>query len=137
VTATARKRILLVEDDALSMKLMRDVLAASGYDTDEVTNGLDVFGHTEGVDLIVMDIGLPGLDGLEVTRRLKAASETRDIPVVAVTAYAMPDDERRVREAGCDVHLAKPLAYGAFVSIVHALLGDHEPQAETTAGTET
>ncbi len=118
-----RKRILLVEDDAISLKLMRDVLAAHGYDTEEATNGLDALARAdERIDLIVMDIGLPDLDGIEVTRRLKAAPATRGIPVVAVTAYAMPGDEKRVREAGCDVHLTKPLRFEHFVSVVRAFL---------------
>jgi two-component system cell cycle response regulator DivK len=127
-----RKRILLAEDDAVSLKLMRDALAASGYETEERTNGLDVLTRlaergpdpTTGVDLIVMDIGLPGLDGTEVTRRLKGAPATRDIPVVAVTAYAMPGDEQRVRAAGCDVYLTKPFSFVTFISVVRTLLGD-------------
>jgi two-component system cell cycle response regulator DivK len=126
-----RKRVLLVEDDAVSLKLMRDALVANGYETEELTNGLDVLPRlaetgvdpTTGVDLIVIDIGLPGLDGTEVTRRLKSTPGTRVIPVVAVTAYAMPGDERRARGAGCDVYLTKPLSFVAFISVVRALLG--------------
>ncbi len=119
-----RKRILLVEDDAISLKLMRDVLAAHGYETAEATTGYGALARAaERFDLVVMDIGLPDLDGVEVTRRLKAAPATRAIPVVAVTAYAMPADEQRVRDAGCDVHLTKPLRFGEFLAVVGDLLG--------------
>lgn len=117
-------RILLVEDDPVSLKLMRDVLQTSGYETGEVSNGLDALACVElfAPDLVVMDIGLPGLDGIETTRRLKAAPTTRAIPVVAVTAYAMPGDEERMRAAGCDAHLVKPFRFTEFVEVVRSLL---------------
>jgi two-component system, cell cycle response regulator DivK len=119
-----QKRILLVEDDPLSLKLMRDVLRAHGYETDEVSNGLEVMDRAIAcsADLVVMDIGLPGLDGREATRQMKAAPATRDIPVVVVTAFAMQGDEERMREAGCDAYLAKPLRFSELVDVVNGLL---------------
>ena len=120
------KRILLVEDDPISLKLMRDVLQASGYETEEATNGVDALARASqsAVDLIVMDIGLPRLDGVETTRRLRNAPATLTIPIVAVTAYAMPGDEERIRSAGCDAYLTKPLRFAEFMAVVHGLLAE-------------
>jgi two-component system cell cycle response regulator DivK len=118
--------VLLVEDDLVSLKLMRDVLRANGYETIETMNGADalVQAAASAVDLIVMDIGLPGMDGVEVTRRLKRAGDTMRVPIVAVTAYAMPGDEERMRVAGCDAYLTKPLRFADFVATVQALVTD-------------
>ena len=120
----SRKRVLLVEDDALSLKLMKDVLQAGGFDTNEVMNGAEALALASELapDLIVMDIGLPGLDGVSATRSLKESPETKKIPVLAVTAYAMPGDEERMRSAGCDAYLTKPLRFAEFVSLVQGLL---------------
>lgn len=119
-----QKRILLVEDDPLSLKLMRDVLRAHGYDTEEVSNGLEVMERAIACspDLVVMDIGLPGVDGCEATRQIKAGPETSGIPVVVVTAFAMQGDEERMRAAGCDAYLAKPLRFSELVEVVNGLL---------------
>ena len=116
-------RVLIVEDDALSLKLTRDVLQARGFETQETGDGREALSlaTATGVDLIVMDIGLPGMDGVEVTRLLKQDARTRAIPVVAVTALAMADDERRMREAGCDALLTKPVRLAELVSIVESL----------------
>lgn len=121
----AAAQILIVEDDPVSLKLMRDVLQANSYVTTEVSNGeeaLDIAARLKP-DLIVMDIRLPGIDGLEATRRLKETHETAAIPVVAVTAHAMPEDEARIRAAGCDAYLPKPLRFSEFVALVGRLLG--------------
>jgi two-component system cell cycle response regulator DivK len=117
-------RILLVEDDALSLKLMRDVLVANGYETDEATTGDAALEKVSRFhpDLIVMDIGLPGMDGVEATRQLKSGRSTSQLPVVAVTAYAMPGDEERMRGAGCDAYLTKPLQFSEFLRVVGDLL---------------
>ena len=121
----ATKCVLLVEDDALSLKLMRDVLIARGYSIAEATNGPDALELAKLAhhDLIVMDVGLPGMDGVEVTRRLKSDKATARVPVLAVTAYAMPGDEDRMREAGCDEFLTKPLSFALFVTLVDFLSG--------------
>lgn len=116
--------ILIVEDDRVSRKMVRDALQAGGYGTEEVDSGeealLAVARQTP--DLIVMDIRLPGIDGLETTRRLKADPRTAPIPVVAVTAHAMPEDESLIRAAGCDAYLPKPLRFSSLISLVGSLL---------------
>jgi two-component system, cell cycle response regulator DivK len=119
------KLILLVEDDPLSLKLMRDVLQAHGYQTSEISNGKEVLAVAgqRVPDLIVMDVGLPGMDGVEATKSLKGAASTRNVPVLAVTAYAMPADEERMRNAGCEAFLTKPLHFSDFVAVVQGLLG--------------
>ena len=121
-----KKRILIVEDDPISLKLARDVLQVSGYETEEVTNGEKalVRASQSKPDLIVMDIGLPGIDGLEATRRLKSDTDTEGIPIIAVTANAMPGDQEKTLEAGCQAYLPKPLRFMEFVATVKQLLGD-------------
>ncbi len=120
----AKKKILCVEDDPVSRKLVRDVLQANGYETEEVTSGEEAVVKAAQImpDLIVMDIRLPGIDGLEATRRLKSDPSTAGIPVVAVTAHAMPEDEARILAAGCQAYLAKPLRFAEFISVVRSLL---------------
>jgi len=116
--------ILIVEDDRVSRKMVRDVLQAGGYETQEVESGeaalKKVAEHPP--DLIVMDIRLPGIDGLETTRRLKADPRTAAIPIVACTAHAMPEDESIIREAGCEAYMPKPLRFSSFMSVVRELL---------------
>ena len=116
-------RVLVVEDDALGLKLMLDVLEVSGFQTRAVGDGsLALSAAIEfAADLIVMDIGLPGVDGVEATRRLKLDPRTQTIPVVAVSAFAMPADESRMREAGCDAFLTKPVRLQDLVATVRAL----------------
>lgn len=118
--------ILLVEDDALSLKLMKDVLEAHGYEVAQATRGPEglVVARKRIPDLVVMDIGLPGIDGIQITRALKADPALNDIPVLAVSAYAMPGDEARMRDAGCDTFMTKPLRFADFVTEVGRLLAD-------------
>ncbi len=124
----AGKKILIAEDDPVSLKLARDVLQANGYETKEVTSGEEAV--VEAVqskpDLIVMDIRLPGIDGLEATRRLKSDASTAGIPIIAVTAHAMPEDEARILAAGCQAYLSKPLRFAEFISVVNGLLSGTE-----------
>ncbi len=124
----ARMKILVVEDDPRSLKLVRDVLQANGYETEEVTNGEDAVVRAVQMkpDLIIMDIRMPGIDGLEATRRLKGDADTEMIPIIAVTAHAMPGDEEKILGAGCQAYLPKPLRFAEFVSTVMSLLGDAE-----------
>ena len=123
------ERVLIVEDDRVSQKMARDALQAGGFETDEADSGevaLQKVAETTP-DLIVMDIRLPGMDGLETTRRLKADPETAAIPIVAVTAHAMPEDESAIREAGCDAYMAKPLRFSALLGLVRDLLAGAQP----------
>ena len=104
------KIILIVEDEPKSLTLLRDLLQVSGYKTIEATNGKQAIelARSKKPALIRMDIMLPEMDGLEVTRILKAEATTRHIPILALTSYAMKGDEARFLQAGCDGYLAKP-----------------------------
>jgi two-component system cell cycle response regulator DivK len=125
---TVSKKILIVEDDPVSLKLVRDVLQANEYETEEATNGEEAVAKAIELRpaLIVMDIRLPGIDGLEATRRLKSDPSTAAIPIVAVTAHAMPEDEARILAAGCQAYLSKPLRFKEFVAVVKGLLSGTE-----------
>jgi CheY-like chemotaxis protein len=103
--------ILLVEDNPANMKLLSFVLTSHGYDVRKATNAaaaLAALAH-ELPRMILMDLQLPGMDGLALTRQIKSDARTRHIIVVAVTAYAMKGDEQKAREAGCDGYIAKPV----------------------------
>ena len=118
--------VLIVEDDRISQKMVRDALRAAGYETEEVESGERALQKVaeKTPDLIVMDIRLPGIDGLETTRRLKADPGTAAIPIVAVTAHVMPEDESLIRDAGCDAYMPKPLRFSALLVLVRDLAGD-------------
>jgi len=124
----SRMRILVAEDDPVSLKLVRDVLEANEYETACVTSGeaaLRVAAEFKP-HLIVMDIRLPGIDGLETARRLKADPATAPVPIIAVTAHAMPEDEARILAAGCQAYLPKPLRFSEFVAVVKRLIDGGE-----------
>ncbi len=116
--------VLIVEDDRMSQKMVRDALRAAGYETEEVDSGERALQKVaeKTPDLIVMDIRLPGIDGLETTRRLKADPGTAAIPIVAVTAHVMPEDESLIRDAGCDAYMPKPIRFSALLGLVRDLL---------------
>ena len=103
-------RILVAEDDADSRRILVRVLTSEGYETLEAADGRTTveIARREHPDLVVMDLAMPGMDGWEASRRLKADPQTADIPIVALTAFAMRGDEERAREAGCDGYLSKP-----------------------------
>jgi len=108
--------ILVVEDNEANMKLMQHLLSTKGYEHRGATNAKEALELLETFhpQLILMDLQLPGMDGYELTRRLKAAPETKDILIVALTAYAMKGDEERALAAGCDGYLTKPIDTRAF-----------------------
>ena len=114
------KKILIVEDNHLNLKLFTDVLQAYGYDVSQAMDSRNVLTLAREYlpDLILMDIGLPEISGLEVTKMLKAADDLRDIPVIAVTAFAMKGDETRIIEGGCDDYLAKPISLSLLLDTV-------------------
>jgi two-component system cell cycle response regulator DivK len=120
------KTVLVVEDNELNMKLFHDLLEASGYDIVETRNGLEAIdlARTHRPDLILMDIQLPEVSGLEVTKWLKEDDDLRSIPVIAVTAFAMKGDEERIRQGGCEAYLSKPISVAKFLETVKAYLGD-------------
>ena len=113
----AGARILLVEDNAVNRRLVEFLLRSQGHKVREAASAQEAFEllTVERPDLIIMDVQLPGLDGLEATRRLKAEPATRDIPVVAVTSYAMPGDRDRALAAGCCGYITKPIDKSTFV----------------------
>ena len=119
------KTVLIVEDNELNMKLFRDLLEAHGYQTSGTSNGVEALDLVRKMrpDLILMDIQLPQVSGLEVTRWIKDDPELRAIPVVAVTAFAMKGDEERIREGGCEAYLSKPISVGKFIETVRRFIG--------------
>ena len=123
-------KVLIVEDNPANMTLAIFLLESAGHVVINATDaeaGLTL-ARDEQPDLILMDIQLPGMDGLEATRLLKRDDATRGIPVIALTALAMKGDEARIRAAGCDGYIAKPLAYKDFLAIVSARLGTPSPE---------
>ena len=114
------KVVLIVEDDPNSRKLIRDLLQVSGYTILEATDGKQgvALAREKRPDLILMDIQLPVMDGLEATRILKADKKNREIPIVALTAYAMEGDEERILQAGCEGYLPKPIDVQEFLKKV-------------------
>ena len=116
--------VLIVEDNPKNMKLMRDLMGMHGHRTLEAPDGpagLDM-ALQHRPDLILMDIQLPTMDGYEVTRRLKAQEETKHIPIIAVTSFAMRGEEDRAREAGCDAYVSKPIDIRKLVETVQTFL---------------
>src|SRR5947209_11385715 len=124
----AQKQILIVEDNDLNMKLFNDLLEAHGYATLQTKDGVEALrlARQHRPDLILMDIQLPEVSGLEVTKWLKDDEELRSIPVIAVTAFAMKGDEERIREGGCEAYLSKPISVGKFIETVRLFLGTEE-----------
>ncbi|MEA2706317.1 MAG: two-component system, cell cycle response regulator DivK [Gemmatimonadaceae bacterium] len=113
-------RVLIIEDNAANMTLATFLLQSAGHSVlsaNDAETGLTL-ARSEQPDLVLMDIQLPGMDGLEATAVLKRDETTRDIPVIALTALAMKGDEERIRAAGCDGYIAKPLAYRDFLATI-------------------
>ncbi|MHA1567281.1 MAG: response regulator [Alphaproteobacteria bacterium] len=119
-----KKTVLIVEDNELNMKLFHDLLEAQGYDTLQTKDGMEALklarDHTP--DLILMDIQLPEVSGLEVTKWLKEDEKLRSIPVIAVTAFAMKGDEEKIRQGGCEAYIAKPISVSQFLETVRHYL---------------
>lgn len=120
-----KKKVMIVEDNELNMRLFRDLLTAFGYQTIETRDGLAALeiAKREKPALILMDIQLPHVSGLDVTRWMKADPETEDIPIIAVTAFAMRGDEEKIREGGCQAYLSKPISVASFIGKVKEFIG--------------
>ena len=118
------KRILVVEDNKLDMRLLKDILEGSGYETLQAADGLEAIdlAFASLPDLILMDIQLPEISGLEVTRRLRGDERSRRIPIVAVTAFAMGWHEREALDSGCDAYVSKPISMLGFLRTVESFL---------------
>jgi two-component system, cell cycle response regulator DivK len=123
------KTVLIVEDNELNMKLFHDILAAHGYATIQTRNGLEALdlARRHRPALILMDIQLPEVSGLEITKWIKEDDELRHIPVVAITAFAMKGDEERIRSGGCEAYISKPISVGNFLETVQRFVGEPRP----------
>jgi len=124
IPVSARRCVLVVEDNPLNMKLFSAMIASQGYDVLQASDGLDGLdlAQQRHPDLIIVDIQLPGMSGLDVTHTLKADDNTRDIPIIATTAYAQRGDEERIRASGCDGYMAKPIAISEFLDLVRSFM---------------
>ncbi len=122
------QKILVVEDNDRNRRLMRILLKSKGYEVIEATTGEEAMNYLKDQkpDLILMDIQLPHTDGLELTRKIKSTKATSDIPIVAVTAYAMKGDRERILEAGCDGYISKPINTREVPLVIANILGNEE-----------
>jgi two-component system, cell cycle response regulator DivK len=118
------RKVLIVEDNDLNMKLFNDLLEAHGYCTLQTKDGVEALrmARLYRPDLILMDIQLPEVSGLEVTKWLKEDDDLRAIPVIAVTAFAMKGDEEKIRDGGCEAYIAKPISVASFMRTVERFL---------------
>ena len=118
------KTILVVEDNELNMKLFHDLLEAHGYNILQTRDGMEALkiARQHRPDLILMDIQLPEVSGLEVTKWIKEDDNLKSIPIIAVTAFAMKGDEEKIREGGCEAYIAKPISVTNFLKTVEQFL---------------
>lgn len=114
------KTVLIVEDNELNMKLFHDLLDAHGYATLQTKDGMEALelARSHNPDLILMDIQLPEVSGLEVTKWIKEDDNLKSIPVIAVTAFAMKGDEQKIRDGGCEAYISKPISVTNFLETV-------------------
>ncbi len=127
------KTVLVVEDNDLNMKLFHDLLEAHGYSVLQAKDGMEGWrmAREHRPDLILMDIQLPGISGLEATKRLKADETLKSIPVIAITAFAMAGDEEKIREGGCDAYIVKPISLPNFLQTVERFANRVVAERET------
>ncbi len=121
---SAAKKVLIVEDNELNMKLFHDLLEAHGYATVQTRDGLEALkiARDSSPDLILMDIQLPEVSGLEVAKWIKEDDNLKSIPIIAVTAFAMKGDEEKIRQGGCEAYIAKPISVAKFLETVDKFL---------------
>ena len=120
------KTVMVVEDNELNMRLFNDLLEAQGYRVVKTSNGLEAIdlARTNMPDLVLMDIQLPEVSGLEVIRWMKEDEGLNHIPIIAVTAFAMKGDEERIRASGCEAYLSKPISVANFLETVRRFLSN-------------
>lgn len=118
------KRILVIEDTEDNRQIIRDLMTSAGYELIEAVDGVEgvAAAEREKPDLILMDIQLPGIDGYEATRRIRAIPAVSKVPIIAVTSYALSGDEAKTREAGCDGYVAKPFSPRQLLAKVREFL---------------
>jgi two-component system cell cycle response regulator DivK len=126
------QKILVVEDNELNLKLFCDLLRAHGYEAEPVRDGREAVERARAFapDLVIMDIQMPHITGLEIIEQMKGDEELQAIPIMAVTAYAAKGDEERIREAGAEGYVSKPISLMRFVESVRGLLKDREERPE-------
>lgn len=119
-----RQKVLIVEDNDLNMKLFNDLLVAHGYDTLQTNDGVEALAlaRRHHPDLILMDIQLPEVSGLDVIKWMKQDERLRMIPIIAVTAFAMKGDKEKIRDGGCEDYIAKPISVAGFLRTVERFL---------------
>lgn len=124
------KTVLIVEDNELNMKLFHDLLEAHGIETVKAYDGKNVLelARNHKPNLILMDIQLPEISGLDITKELKADKDLQHIPVIAVTAFAMKGDEQKIREGGCEDYISKPISVGDFIETINRYLNPEGSQ---------
>ncbi len=120
------KTVLIVEDNELNMKLFNDLLEAHGYATLQTRSGVEAveLARKHRPDLVLMDIQLPEVSGLQVIIWMKSDQDLKDIPIIAITAFAMKGDEEKIRQGGCDAYLSKPISVVKFLETVRHYLSD-------------
>ena len=126
MSAMAQKTVLIVEDNELNMKLFHDLIQAHGYNILQTKDGMEALklARQHKPDLILMDIQLPEVSGLEVTKWIKEDDNLKSIPIIAVTAFAMKGDEERIRSGGCEAYVSKPISVAVFLDTVRRFIGD-------------
>ncbi len=127
------KTVLVIEDNDLNMKLFHDLLEAHGYNVLQATDGMEGWrmAREHRPDLILMEIQLPGISGLEATKRLKADETLKSIPVIAITAFAMAGDKEKFLEGGCDAYIPKPISLPNFLQTVERFANRVVAERET------
>ncbi|MBL8642075.1 MAG: response regulator [Alphaproteobacteria bacterium] len=123
------KKVMIVEDNELNMKLFHDLLEAHGVETIQARDGKNVLAlaREHKPDLVLMDIQLPEVSGLDITKWLKDDDELKSIPVIAVTAFAMKGDEQKIREGGCEDYISKPISVIKFIETIQKYLVPSSP----------
>lgn len=140
--SVVKQKVLIVEDNELNMKLFHDLLEAHGIETVQTRDGRQAFGLAKAhrPDLIIMDIQLPEVSGLEITKMIKDDPDLKKVPVIAVTAFAMKDDEQKIRDGGCEDYISKPISVARFMEVVRHYLekagGGPEGGAQERPGIE-
>jgi two-component system, cell cycle response regulator DivK len=129
--ARVTQKILVVEDNELNLRLFCDILRVHGYEAEPVRDGREAVERARAFapDLVIMDIQMPHISGLEIIEQLKGDETLRTIPIMAVTAYAAKGDEDRIRDAGAEGYVSKPISVIRFVEAVRALLTDRTQDA--------
>lgn len=127
------KRILIVEDNELNLKLFKDLLESNRYQVVDTRDGLEAFdlAKRSNPDLILMDIQLHGISGFDIIKQLKGDAEMKHVPIIAVTAFAMKDDEERILQSGCEAYISKPISIGPFLETIKGFLAERAKENGT------